>query len=80
MLLQRCFSISNTLNNTGSGDVTYTGCRFIGDGAVLWGNDANDGTASTQQNYGTITITNCTEIDDDGVVGGGQMYLFQELL
>lgn len=68
--------ISNTLNNTGSGDVTYTGCRFIGDGAVLWGNDANDGTASTQQNYGTITITNCTEIDDDGVVGGGQMYLF----
>ena len=68
--------MTTTIVNTSSGDVTYSGCQFLGDGAVAWGQDPNDGTSGTSQNYGTITITNCIEKDDDGVIGGGQMYLF----
>ena len=59
-----------SVDQGGSGAVTFSGCTLAGDAAVFAGLEA------IAANYGTVTITNCTEYDDDGVVGGGNTAVF----
>lgn len=52
------------VNQSGSGNVTFTRPVLIGDGAVIWGPD------QVASNYGTITLADGSAVDDDGVSGG----------
>lgn len=52
------------VDQSGSGAITFTRPILIGDGAVLWGPD------QVASNYGTITLTGGSAVDDDGVSGG----------